>query len=791
MDYKARQILEFPKILERLSGLAGSVQAREEILKLEVKNRIEEIRHLQSETTEALAIINVKGPLPLGNFYNIELELETAKKGGVLSMGQLLRILYNLNIAFKVISFMKSDLPEAEIIRGMTDLLVSPKELRDEIDRCILAEEEMADDASSELKHLRREIQKQNEAIRSKLNQIIASQANKAYLQDAIITLREGRYVIPVKQEHKAKLGGIVHDQSSSGATLFIEPQIIVDYNNKLRELELQEKAEILRILRELTILAGSYYQELINNQKLLVQLDIIFAKGMLSYKMDASQPLMKEEGAFKLINARHPLIDKDKVVAINLTMGEGYHSLIITGPNTGGKTVTLKTTGLLLLMAQAGLHIPADEGSSLKVFKSIYADIGDEQSIEQSLSTFSSHMNNIIGIVKNVGKDSLVLLDELGAGTDPTEGAALAISILKDLKEKGTMVLATTHYTELKKYALSEEDVENASMEFDVETLSPTYKLIMGIPGRSNAFEIAQKLGLDQGIIDSAKLLLDDNALAFEDVISSLNEEKAEIDRLKEEAILLNISMARQKKEAEALERKIQTQKEAILEGAREEAKLIVSKTREKLDEIIERAEEDLLSRGTQGTGLLKKEIKEVESALRGEKLKEPVAALSEEDEKRIVVGAKVLVRSLDSPGEVLSGPDEKGDVLVRVGQIKVTSNIKGLSIIKEKEFKKQESLKREKGKTKGEIRIKSCPLSVDVRGEDLEGALMTVEKYIDDAYLAGLRKVTIIHGRGEGILKAGLKESFKKNKHVAQFHRGSYNEGGDGVTIITLSDK
>lgn len=447
MDQKAITVLEFHKIIQRLSELAGSQLAREQILNLEPIHDSYLIKDQLAETTEALSVIVKKGPLPLGNFYHIQPYLELCRKGGTLTMRQLLQILYNVNIAARVISFMKGELPDVPTIRGMTELLEAPKQLRDEIDRCILSEDEMADDASPQLKNLRRSIERQNEAVRNRINQILNKSDNRTYLQDAIVTLRQGRYVIPVKQEHRARFPGIVHDQSSSGATLFVEPQVIVDLNNQLRELELAEQAEVQRILLELSGMVSQWFHALSNNQQLLVQLDVIFAKGRLSYEMDGTEPKIIQGESLCLISARHPLIDAKRVVPVTITLEEGTHSLIITGPNTGGKTVTLKTTGLLVMMAQAGLHVPAREGTKIPVFKKIYADIGDEQSIEQSLSTFSSHMNNIVHIVRNCDEHTLVLLDELGAGTDPTEGAALAIAILKNLGQKGASVLATTHH--------------------------------------------------------------------------------------------------------------------------------------------------------------------------------------------------------------------------------------------------------------------------------------------------------------------------------------------------------
>ena len=783
MDQKALKVLEYGKIIEKLSSFASSQLCRDELSNLSAKTHLSEIEYLLKETSEALYIIKEKGPLPLGNFYALDNELARAEKGGALTMGELLRVLYNVNIASKVLSFMKSDLGDVPIVRGITELISYPQTLRNEIERCILSEDEMADDASPQLRTLRRSIDRQKETIKNRINQIISSRENQSYLQDALVTLRGGRYVIPVKQEYKTKISGIVHDQSGSGATLFIEPQIVVDLNNQLKELEMSEKAEIERILGELSREVAGHSEVLRNNQELFLKLDVIFAKGLLSYDMEGTEPKVSKEGGFNLIGARHPLIDKDKVVPVTVSLGEGYHSLIITGPNTGGKTVTLKTAGLLLLMAQSGLHIPAKEGTRLRVFNNIFADIGDEQSIEQSLSTFSSHMTNIVNIVNSADSESLVLLDELGAGTDPTEGAALGVAILKDLAEKGAYVIATTHYTELKKYALSTEGVENASMEFDIKTLSPTFRVIMGVPGRSNAFEIASKLGLNQDIIERSKLLLDENALAFEDVVTKLNHEKKEIENLKDEALLLTLSIKKQKKDLESREKAFELKKEKILSDAKTEAKTMVKETKEELTRLIQEAKEEkegLRSMSFQGD--LKKKLREKEKEFNeGKVITEETAELPL---NLIKPGVLVKVAGFDQEGEVLTDIDDKGDLSLRIGIMKVTVNSKDITSLRKGEREEAGEAKRRKK----EISLRSCPVSIDVRGENLEDALMKTEKYIDDAFLSGLKKVTVIHGRGEGILRKGLQDAFGKNRHVKGFKNGDYDEGGDGVTVLEI---
>jgi len=791
MDQRAKRVLEYDKIIERLSNHGGSSLARDRIKEMEPITDGRIIKDLLAETSEALDVIVSKGPLPLGNFYDIRLALELSKKGGTLTMKQLLEVLYNMNIAGNIISFLKSDLPEIPIIRSLADLLIAPRDLRSEIDRCILSEEEMADNASSELRTLRRNILKQNDAIRNRMNQILNSADNKTYLQDAIITMRQGRYVIPVKQEHRNKFPGMVHDQSASGATLFIEPQVIVNLNNQLRELEIAEQAEVQRILSELTQYVAQYYSDLINNQELLIELDIIFAKGKLSYGMDGVEGQIVDDGVLELLGARHPLIDAKSVVPVSVYIGKDYNALIITGPNTGGKTVTLKTTGLLVMMTQTGLHIPCSQGSKVPVFEKIYADIGDEQSIEQSLSTFSSHMKNIVNIVGESNGKTLVLLDELGAGTDPTEGAALGIAILKDLDQKGATVLATTHYTELKKYAIATAGVENASMEFDLETLSPTYKLVLGIPGKSNAFEISEKLGLSNSIIDLARSLLDGNALEFEEVISALEADKKAAAAMKDEALAINLAMKKEKEELKAAEKKLSLQKEKLLQEAKEEARELIAEARESAlqitKELKELAREESIGQRTQKLQDAKSNLKKLDNRYRDTLVTKENPNPLRHDE--IEIGQRVRVLTLDQIGEVLSLPDDKGELSIQVGRLKVNSRLSDILPIEENRVQKNPT--RSSGGSSYIGKGKTCSMSINVQGENLDSALMDVDKYLDDAYMAGLKKVTVIHGRGEGILRQGLQDMFKTHKHVASFQRGSYNEGGDGVTIVALTEK
>ncbi len=706
-------------------------------------------------------------------------------------MRQLLQVHYNLSLARRVTVFLKSDLPPLPVIQSIGEVIAVYKGLEEEIDRCILSEDEMADNASSELRSIRRAIVRQNDALKARMNQIINSSDNKTLLQDAIVTVRDGRYVIPVKQEHRGKFPGIVHDQSATGATLFIEPQVIVNLNNELRQLELQEKAEIERILAELTGRVSEHYHGLLNNQKLLVQLDVIMAKGKLSVLQHGEEPAVCEDGELILKEARHPLIDPKKVVPINVSIGGDYHTLVITGPNTGGKTVTLKTVGLLSMMAQTGLHIPAAGGSQIPVWEEIFADIGDEQSIEQSLSTFSSHMTNIVDIVQNAGPGCLVLVDELGAGTDPTEGAALAISILEDLYEKGARTIATTHYTELKKYAISTAGVENASMEFDVETLSPTYRLAIGIPGKSNAFEISKKLGLSSEIIEKSRRLLDGGDIQFEEVIAALEADKKAAEEERDEAVRLNLAMKKQKEELDKETRRLEEQKTKILNQAKAEARQLLQEAKDVSKEVQEELREltkiESLGQRNKKFDENRKRIKDTAGRYREKIIREvndnPVAP---EDLK---LGDRVKVLSLGQKGQIVSLPDDKGELMVQVGILKAKVKLDDIMLIEggALDTNRPKKVKKTYG-SMYKAKTQTVAISVDVRGKNLDDAVMDVDKYLDDATMAGLKEVTVIHGRGEGILKKGLQDMMRTHKHVRRFRKGNFDEGGDGVTVVTL---
>ena len=786
MTDKTLNVLEYSKIIEMLLNQAGSEMTQKVISELKPAYDVREIRERQEETTEAVRLISAKGPLPVGGFYDIEGIVSFARKGGVLTMAQLLRVMYNQKTADRILSFLKGDdVPQLPIIDAIAEILVVHKDLINEIDRCILSEDEMADNASAELRSIRKAQARQNDALKAKMNQIL--NAERTVLQDAIVTIRNGRYVIPVKQEHKNRVPGIIHDQSGSGATLFIEPQAIVNMNNELRQLELDEQAEINRILTELSEFVSECYHDLVNNQKLLVDLDLFMAKGKLSMEMRGEEPEINEDGILDLRSAEHPVIDRKKVVPVNVAIGENYKTLVITGPNTGGKTVTLKTAGLLSLMAQTGLHIPVAPGSKVPVYKNIFADIGDEQSIEQSLSTFSSHMANIVEIMKYADEESLVLLDELGAGTDPTEGAALAISILEELAAKGASSIATTHYTELKKYAISTDGVENASMEFDVETLSPTYRLVIGLPGKSNAFEISKKLGLDETITQRASHLLDSGDLAFEDIISRLEEDKKKAEEERDEAVRISAEMKKQKEELDKQAKKLEERKEKEIARAREEARDIIREAKETADDFREELKEiakleslgERNKRFDEGRRRLRNIEKKNRSTIKRETNHDPV------DPDMLKIGDRVKILTLGQNGEISSLPDEKGELQVQCGAMKFMVNVTDIMLIdnpvrKPKPKSGYGSLYKRKAQT--------VSTSIDVRGKNLDDALMDVEKYIDDAFMSGLQEVTIIHGRGEGILSKGIRQRLRSLKNVKEYRRGSFGEGGDGVTVVKL---
>ena len=790
MREKTLHVLEYDKIIEMLADRASSEMTRSVISELEPVTDARLIREKQQETTEAVKLITAKGPLPVGGFYDIAPLAGFTRKGGVLTMAQLLQILYNMKAAERTVAFLRGDdVPEMPLIESIVEIIAVHKSFAAEIDRCILSEDEMSDNASAQLRTIRRAIVRQNDAVKAKINHILNSE--RTILQDAIVTIRNGRYVIPVKQEHRARVPGIIHDQSGSGATVFIEPQAVVNMNNELRQLQLDEQAEVNRILGELSAGVSELYHDLVNNQKLLLALDLINAKGRLSVDMYGEEPIIGEGGELNLMAASHPLIDKKTVVPVNISIGGDFRTLVVTGPNTGGKTVTLKTAGLLTLMAQTGLHIPAAAGSRVPVFEEVFADIGDEQSIEQSLSTFSSHMANIVEIMGSADDCSLVLLDELGAGTDPTEGAALAISILENLAERGACTIATTHYTELKKYAISTEGVENASMEFDVETLSPTYRLTIGLPGKSNAFEISRKLGLADEIVGRAAGLLERGDIVFEDIISAIEEDKKQAAEERAEAERINREMKLLQEELDAKAKKLEEKREKELRRAKEEAREIIAEAQDTADDFREELKEiarlesmgERTKRFDEGRRKLRAVEKKNRNTIKRETNDKPV------DPSALGLGDRVKILTLGQNGEVCELPDDRGDLQVQVGAMKIGVNVRDIMLIDASPAKKAGAGKRRRASGYGSMyrqKAQTIALSIDVRGKNLDDAVMDVEKYLDDAFISGLPEVTIIHGRGEGILSKGIRAALRKNKNIKDYRRGSFDEGGEGVTVV-----
>ncbi len=788
MNERTLRVLEYNKILELLAEQAVSRAAKQLARDLEPSNSVYDIREMLSETSEAVSVIVQKGTIPIGGINDILPALKFAVKGGTLSPKELLQVKQNLYTARNIASHLKTDVEVKGVIADYASAITVCKPEEEEIDRCILSEESIADGASAELRSIRRALVRKNEELRAKMSSIVSSRDNKDVLQDSVITIRQGRYVIPVKKEHRGEVAGIVHDQSATGATLFIEPQAIVNLNNEMRELQLKEEAEIARILEQLSKMVAAQAPGIEANQEILIKLDFAFAKAKLALQMKAIEPRLNDDGYLRIKQGRHPLIDRKKVVPMSVELGKNYDSLVITGPNTGGKTVTLKTVGLMVLMCQSGLHVPVEIGTTMPVFKEVFADIGDEQSIEQSLSTFSSHMKNIVEIVGAAGLDCLVLLDELGAGTDPTEGAALAISVLDYLMGRGAKTMATTHYTELKKYALATENVENGSMEFNVETLSPTYKLIIGVAGKSNAFEISAKLGLPEELISEARGLLEQGDIEFEDLIAQINEDRKQAEAERAEAEAANQEIQKLKEDLAKQKEKMNLQKEKALKRAREEAREMVQEMKEFSDSVFKELRE---LEKMQDPKMRNKSLEEVRRKVksRSEKYAEELDDRPENKEpaklSELKPGVSVYLVNIDQQGTVVTAPDEHGNLQVQVGLMKVGANAKDLQKLKDAPDEKK---MRSKYASMYKEKTRNISTSCDVRGNDLDSAAVLVEKYIDDAFIAGLKQVTIIHGKGEGILREGLKPLFRRNKHVKKFRPGMAGEGGAGVTVLEL---
>ncbi|MEG0250497.1 MAG: endonuclease MutS2 [Peptostreptococcus sp.] len=807
MDKQFYNVLELDKIIDQLKTKASSELGKSIIENIEPFFSYGEVEMALKETTEAQSILIKRGHIPIQGLHNIVDKVKRADIGATIDAKSLLqiadtmrttRILSNiLSGDIKVETFgnaetaveeEQEDIVKYPIIQSLARSLYIHKDLEEEIFNAIVSEIEISDSASSELRSIRRRTIQKNQSIRSKLNSIISSTTYQKYLQDAIISMRGDRFVVPVKAEYRSMVSGIIHDQSSSGATLFIEPMSIVEMNNDLRQLRLEEAEEIERILAELSAMVGEVSRELISNQEILSKLDFIFAKGKLSLEMKAVEPRLNRDKKFRIVKGRHPLLDKSTVVANTVYLGEDFTTLLITGPNTGGKTVTIKMVGIFALMTQCGLHIPADYGSSMCVFDNIFADIGDDQSIEQSLSTFSSHMTRIVEILDNVTEDSLVIFDELGAGTDPEEGAALAIAILEDIRMAGASCIATTHYSELKKYALAKPDVENAAVEFDMEELSPTYRLLIGVPGKSNAFEISRKLGLPDHIIDSAKEFLTSDNIELEDVLQNVEKSRLKTEEELRRAERMREEVENIKDDYNIKMEKLQTSRDKMLENARSEAFSIIRQAKDSTDNMIKELKEIEKQRASKDNDRriekIRKEISESMGKLQPSVESMVVPKYASKEIKSLKPGEDVDIITLRQEGTVISADDKKKEALVQVGIMKMNLPYKSLKRIEKKE---QSNVTRA---TRKIIRSKSGNVKreVDLRGMNLEEAIMKVEKYLDDACMAGHDEVTIIHGVGTGVLKRGISEWLKTNPHVKSMREGKYGEGGIGVTIVTV---
>lgn len=785
MDKKILETLEYDKITAMLETHARCQIGKERARKLEPLTELAELNAELDLTSEAEAVLFRLGQSPVDEFPDTRDTLKRIKAVSALSMRELLDIASCL----RAIRIAKSALTkESDQMRlaAMAVNLPSYKFIEDELNRCILNEDEMFDGASPALSRIRRELRVANEKVREKLNSMIRSSTYQQYLQDPIITMRNGRFVIPVKQEYRKQIPGLIHDQSGSGQTLFIEPAAVVELGNTFKKLLAQERDEIERILSELTAMVAPYGEDIYNALILLGEIDLRFAKAQLARDMNAVRPEMNDELRIRIVRGRHPLLDKAKAVPIDIWLGEDFKTLIITGPNTGGKTVTLKTVGLFTLMAQAGMFVPADVGTRLGVFKNVYADIGDEQSIEQSLSTFSSHMTRLVGILKNADDKSLVLLDELGAGTDPIEGAALAMSILETLYGRRSTTLATTHYSEIKAFALAREGMENASMEFDIDKLCPTYRLFIGIPGKSNAFEISKRLGLDDDVINRAKQFLKGEDVRFEDVISGAESQRRIAEQERKLAEQARAELDALRAEVEKEKKKLEETKKGYQAKAREDARRVVADTKREMERLIvqirsmksiNQSEADRVIQASRDA------VRERENALVEPEKK--VADMSVAP-KSVNPGDEVRIVSLENKkATVLKKPDAKGDVLVQAGIMKIAVRLDDLRLLNEPAKKGPQT---DAAAGKVTLGDKSVGLSIDVRGKLVDEAIIEVDRYLENAAMNGLNEVMIIHGKGTGALRAGIQSYLKTHRLVESFRQGAYGEGDAGVTAVTI---
>lgn len=790
MNEKVLQVLEYNKIIQMLENKASSPLGKEKCLNLKPITNLAEIETAQKETAAAFSRIIKKGSTSFGNNKDMGFSLKSLEIGSTLSVTELLKIAAFLENVSRIKSYGKQEKESdsEDILTPYFEALVTLSQVSGEIRRCILSEEEIADDASATLKQIRKSILSTNDKIHHQLNSMVNGSV-RTYLQEAVITMRNNRYCLPVKAEYKGQVPGMIHDQSSTGSTLFIEPASVVTLNNELKELALKEKEEIEQIMATLSAMCSEHTEALTQNQKIMTILDFIFAKGNLALDMNASQPIFNTEHYINIRKGRHPLLNKKTVVPIDISLGKDYDLLVITGPNTGGKTVSLKTLGLLTLMGQAGLHIPALDRSELSVFTEVFADIGDEQSIEQSLSTFSSHIKTIVEILEKADENSLCLFDELGAGTDPTEGAALAISILNHLHERGIRTMATTHYSELKVYALTENFVENACCEFDVESLRPTYKLLIGIPGKSNAFAISSKLGIPDSIIEKAKNQIGKQERSFEDLLSDLEKsritiekEQAQIESYKEEIKSLKEQLTKKHE-------KIDASKDKILREANERAKEILQEAKDMADETIR-----TMQKASQ-SGISMKELEKKRQNVR-DKINEKnqklsvTAKVSQHKQlkpNQIKLGDKVKIVSMGLTGTVNALPDNKGNMFIQCGIMRTKANLSDLILVEEEEITSKSIQRTGAGKIKMSKSFQVSP-EINLLGQTVDEALAVLDKYLDDAYLVHLPSVRVVHGKGTGALRQGVHNYLRRSSYVESFRLGEIGEGDAGVTIVTF---
>ena len=788
MNKKAYKALEYYKIIDLLTDKASSPMGKDLCRKLTPSTDIEEIRSMQLQTHDALARLFKKGGISFGSVKDIRGTLKRLTVGSALNAPELLSVCSLLENTGRVKAYSRNDRDDGmtDSLDGMFAALEPLTPLSTEIRRCILSEDEISDDASSTLKQIRRQIGAMNDRVHSTLTSMVNGPL-RTYLQDAIITMRGDRYCIPVKAEYRSKVSGMIHDQSATGSTLFIEPMAVVKLNNDLKELYGKEQEEIQVILARLSSDAADYMEEIRTDYKVMTELDFIFARGSLALSMNASRPVFNNERRILIREGRHPLIDRKKVVPITISLGDAFDLLIVTGPNTGGKTVSLKTVGLFTLMGQAGLHIPALDRSELGIFEDVYADIGDEQSIEQSLSTFSSHMTNIVSFLKKIKDDSLVLFDELGAGTDPTEGAALAIAILSHLHAQGIRTMATTHYSELKIFALETPGVENASCEFDVATLRPTYRLLIGIPGKSNAFAISKKLGLPDYIIEDARAHLSSEAESFEDVLTDLEANRRLIEKEKEEIASYKRELERLKNETASRQKKLDDQRDRIIREANEKAHAILLDAKETADETMKNfrkfgKENISAAEMEKERERLRKKLKSTSSKVTLETAK-PRKKHKPSDFK---LGESVRVLSMNLNGIITSLPDARGNLHVQMGILNSQVHMSDLEIIEEQPSYSAKGLQRtSKGKMKMSKSFSVSP-EINLLGKTVDEAVAELDKYLDDAYIAHLSPVRIVHGKGTGALRNGIHAYLRRQKHIKEFHLAAFGEGDAGVTIV-----